>query len=223
MATSSRSQIDRYEYFWGTIACMLSKSVLVSLYTFHCWLSTLHYRNISLLLQFKTEYSILSCLQALVRERMKDWGQGMCKTLNKKMVELTGDYTPDLRALLAADVIIVTPEKWDGISRAWQNRGYVQKVALLVIDEIHLLGADRWVFILILNASSTFITSQGCTKMMTSCLYMLLIWDVAVFAPAYGAWDMIVGFMTVCVDERPISDGCFVCYKIPWIVVQAIL
>lgn len=81
--------------------------------------------------------------QALVRERMKDWGSGMCLCLGKKLVELTGDYTPDLRALLSADVIIATPEKWDGISRAWQNRGYVQKVCLLIIDEIHLLGADR--------------------------------------------------------------------------------
>ncbi len=49
-----------------------------------------------------------------------------------------------MRALLAADVIICTPEKWDGISRNWQNRTYVKKVALLVIDEIHLLGADRY-------------------------------------------------------------------------------
>jgi hypothetical protein len=36
-----------------------------------------------------------------------------------------GDYTPDLRALLAADIIIATPEKWDGISRNWQTRGWV--------------------------------------------------------------------------------------------------
>lgn len=77
---------------------------------------------------------------------MKDWGRGMCPLLNRKLVELTGDYTPDLRALLSADVIIATPEKWDGISRAWQNRGYVQKVCLLIIDEIHLLGADRCFF-----------------------------------------------------------------------------
>ncbi len=47
------------------------------------------------------------------------------------------------RALQAADIIVCTPEKWDGISRSWQNRGYVQLVGLLVIDEIHLLGADR--------------------------------------------------------------------------------
>lgn len=42
----------------------------------------------------------------------------------------SGDYTPDLAALLSADVIIATPEKWDGISRNWQSRGYVKKVGL---------------------------------------------------------------------------------------------
>ena len=85
----------------------------------------------------------VSLAQALVRERIKDWGAGLCKALGKRLVELTGDYTPDLRALLGADVIIATPEKWDGISRAWHTRAYVKKVCLLVIDEIHLLGADR--------------------------------------------------------------------------------
>lgn len=43
-------------------------------------------------------------------------------------VELTGDFTPDMRALLSADIIISTPEKWDGISRNWHNRSYVTKV-----------------------------------------------------------------------------------------------
>lgn len=56
------------------------------------------------------------------------------------MVELTGDVTPDMRAIAQADLIVTTPEKWDGVSRSWQNRSYVQKVAILIIDEIHLLG-----------------------------------------------------------------------------------
>lgn len=43
-------------------------------------------------------------------------------------VEMTGDYTPDLMALLSADIIISTPEKWDGISRNWHSRNYVKKV-----------------------------------------------------------------------------------------------
>jgi hypothetical protein len=48
-------------------------------------------------------------------------------------VEMTGDYTPDLMALLSADIIISTPEKWDGISRNWHNRSYVMKVHLFVV------------------------------------------------------------------------------------------
>jgi hypothetical protein len=31
-----------------------------------------------------------SC-QALVRERIEDWGKGLCAKLGKKMVELTGE------------------------------------------------------------------------------------------------------------------------------------
>eukprot|EP00889_Picochlorum_renovo_P003111 jgi/Picre1/30141/NNA_005510.t1 len=59
------------------------------------------------------------------------------------IVEMTGDITPDLRALLASDIIVTTPEKWDGISRNWQSRAYVKTVGLVIMDEIHLLGADR--------------------------------------------------------------------------------
>lgn len=54
-----------------------------------------------------------------------------------------GDVTPDARAIRDSHVIVTTPEKWDGISRSWQTRDYVKDVALIVIDEIHLLGEDR--------------------------------------------------------------------------------
>lgn len=57
-----------------------------------------------------------------------------------RVVELTGDVTPDMRAIAQAHLIVTTPEKWDGVSRSWQNRSYVQKVSVLIIDEIHLLG-----------------------------------------------------------------------------------
>ena len=46
---------------------------------------------------------------------------------------MTGDYTPDMMALLSADIIISTPEKWDGISRNWHSRSYVTKVHLFVV------------------------------------------------------------------------------------------
>eukprot|EP00913_Durusdinium_trenchii_P028966 g27160.t1 len=63
--------------------------------------------------------------------------------LGKTVVELTGDFTPDIDALERADVVVTTPEKWDGISRHWQHRAYVRKVGLVIIDEIHLLGQER--------------------------------------------------------------------------------
>jgi len=48
------------------------------------------------------------------------------------LILFAGDYTPDLVALLSADIIIATPEKWDGISRNWQSRAYVEKVQRLL-------------------------------------------------------------------------------------------
>ena len=61
-------------------------------------------------------------LKALVRERIDDWKVRFEKKLGKRVVELTGDTSPDIRAIEKADVIVTTPEKWDGISRSWQNR-----------------------------------------------------------------------------------------------------
>lgn len=64
---------------------------------------------------------------------------------------MTGDVSPDLRAIQASSVIITTPEKWDGISRSWQTRKYVQDVALIVIDEIHMLGTYIFINNYLLN------------------------------------------------------------------------
>ena len=82
-------------------------------------------------------------LKALVWERMSDWGKKLGGLLGKVVVELTGDVTPDARAIASANVIVTTPEKWDGVSRSWQTRNFVRNVSLIVIDEIHLLGEDR--------------------------------------------------------------------------------
>jgi activating signal cointegrator complex subunit 3 len=75
-------------------------------------------------------------------------------------VELTGDVTPDSRALAQADIIITTPEKWDGISRSWQTRAYVKRVALLIIDEIHMLGADRGPILEVIVSRANYIAAH---------------------------------------------------------------
>lgn len=99
-------------------------------------------------------------MKALVRERVKDWGARLAKPLGLKLVELTGDNTPDTRTIKDADVIITTPEKWDGISRSWQTRGYVRQVSLVIIDEIHLLAGDRGPILEIIVSRMNYIASS---------------------------------------------------------------
>ena len=99
-------------------------------------------------------------LKALVRERIADWKDRLERRLGKKVVELTGDVTPDVRAIASADVIVTTPEKWDGVSRSWQTRNYVRAVALIIIDEIHLLGEDRGPVLEVIVSRTNFIASH---------------------------------------------------------------
>lgn len=98
-------------------------------------------------------------LKALVRERIDDWRVRLQQNLGKIVVELTGDVTPDIRAIRDSNVIVTTPEKWDGISRSWQTRDYVKDVALIVIDEIHLLGEDRGPVLEVIVSRTNFISS----------------------------------------------------------------
>lgn len=99
-------------------------------------------------------------MKALVRERVNDWTERLVGPMNRKLVELTGDNTPDTSKIRAADIIITTPEKWDGISRSWKNRGYVQDVSLVIIDEIHLLGGDRGPILEIIVSRMNYIATQ---------------------------------------------------------------
>ncbi|TAQ85230.1 hypothetical protein B7494_g6447 [Chlorociboria aeruginascens] len=100
-------------------------------------------------------------MKALVRERVKDWCARLTRQMGLKLVELTGDNTPDTRTIRDADIIITTPEKWDGISRSWQTRGYVRQVSLVIIDEIHLLGGDRGPILEIIVSRMNYIAAQS--------------------------------------------------------------
>lgn len=103
-------------------------------------------------------------LKALVRERINDWKIRLEERLGKRVVELTGDVSPDIKIIAGASVIVTTPEKWDGISRSWQTRSYVKKVALVVIDEIHLLGENRGPVLEVIISRTNFISSHTRNK-----------------------------------------------------------
>ncbi|KAK9491575.1 Sec63 Brl domain-containing protein [Lipomyces doorenjongii] len=91
----------------------------------------------------KSKVVYIAPMKALVRERVDDWRSRLSDLASKKVVELTGDSSPDARAIRESDIIITTPEKFDGISRNWQARKYVQQVSLIIMDEIHLLASER--------------------------------------------------------------------------------
>ncbi|KAL7711694.1 U5 small nuclear ribonucleoprotein 200 kDa helicase [Entamoeba marina] len=99
-------------------------------------------------------------MKALVKERLSDWKKRLLK-LNKKIVELTGDFTPDTKAVQEANVILTTPEKWDGITRLWKKNLMFKKVGLIILDEVHILGEERGPVIEALVTR----TKQICSKM----------------------------------------------------------
>ncbi|KAJ8080649.1 Pre-mRNA-splicing helicase BRR2 [Marasmius tenuissimus] len=79
--------------------------------------------------------------QEMVDMRLKEW-QTKFADLDKEFVALTGETSADLRLLEKGDVIICTPSQWDVISRRWRQRKNVQNLALLIADEVHLVGGD---------------------------------------------------------------------------------
>ncbi|KAJ1827712.1 activating signal cointegrator 1 complex subunit 3, partial [Coemansia sp. RSA 2599] len=99
-------------------------------------------------------------LKALVKERVADWGKRLTGPMGRTLVEMTGDVTPDPESIRQADIIITTPEKWDGVSRAWHAREYVQNVSLVIIDEIHLLGGDRGPILEVIVSRMNHIAAQ---------------------------------------------------------------
>ncbi|PIK56649.1 putative activating signal cointegrator 1 complex subunit 3 [Apostichopus japonicus] len=63
--------------------------------------------------QPKSKIVYIAPLKALVRERITDWKVRLEQSLNKVVVELTGDVAPDIRAIAKADVIVTTQRSDD--------------------------------------------------------------------------------------------------------------
>ena len=83
----------------------------------------------------------LAPFQELVDNQFKNWNSRLSGLGGgKDVVKLTGETTSDLRLLEKGDLILATPSQWDSISRQWQRRKNVQSVALLIADELHMLG-----------------------------------------------------------------------------------
>ena len=64
--------------------------------------------------------------------------------LDISVQESTGDMQLTRAEIMTTQVIVTTPEKWDVVTRkSTGDTELVQKVKLLIIDEVHLLHEER--------------------------------------------------------------------------------
>ncbi|KAF7817694.1 DExH-box ATP-dependent RNA helicase DExH12 [Senna tora] len=99
-------------------------------------------------------------VEALAKERFRDWERKFVGGLKLRVVELTGETATDLKLLEKGQIIISTPEKWDALSRRWKQRKHVQQVSLFIIDELHLIGGQGGPVLEVIVSRMRYISSQ---------------------------------------------------------------
>ncbi len=82
-------------------------------------------------------------LRALTNEKEADWDR--FEELGHSVYVVTGERDLNPRRAHRADILVMTPEKLDSATRKHDSRRYdfVTEVDVCVIDEVHLLDADR--------------------------------------------------------------------------------
>jgi len=81
---------------------------------------------------------LLALAKFLVSQKKDDWEKAFSGTSFKlKLVILTGDTETSLEELMAADIVLSTPEKWDSQTRRWkQITKLAEAIKLLMVDEV---------------------------------------------------------------------------------------
>ncbi|GAC99202.1 potential translation-regulating helicase [Pseudozyma hubeiensis SY62] len=82
----------------------------------------------------------LAPTKALCSERTRDWSTRF-GPVGCGVTELTGDSAHGLHVARKSRLIVTTPEKWDSLTRKWdENSGILSTIRLLLIDEVHILN-----------------------------------------------------------------------------------
>jgi activating signal cointegrator complex subunit 3 len=91
--------------------------------------------------KFKVVY--IAPMKALAAEMTRSFGKRLAP-LGLSVKELTGDMQLSKMEILATNMLVVTPEKWDVVTRkSTGDVALTQMVKLLIIDEVHLLHDER--------------------------------------------------------------------------------
>ncbi|EGV61861.1 Sec63-domain-containing protein [Yamadazyma tenuis ATCC 10573] len=90
---------------------------------------------------FKMVY--IAPLKALVQEQMREFQRRLTANYGVVVNQLSGDSNLTKQQIVETQLLVVTPEKWDVITRKSTDLSYTNLVRLIVIDEIHLLHDER--------------------------------------------------------------------------------
>jgi activating signal cointegrator complex subunit 3 len=89
---------------------------------------------------FKIVY--LCPMKALATEMTRNFATRLSR-LGLQVKEWTGDTQLTKREIAETQMLILTPEKWDVVTRKVDDEMLTQLVRLLIIDEVHLLHDER--------------------------------------------------------------------------------
>ncbi|SPO26839.1 related to HFM1 - DNA/RNA helicase [Ustilago trichophora] len=82
----------------------------------------------------------LAPTKALCSERTRDWSLRF-GAVGCGITELTGDSVHGLHVARKSRLIVTTPEKWDSLTRKWDEQsGILSTIRLVLIDEVHILN-----------------------------------------------------------------------------------
>ena len=82
-------------------------------------------------------------LRALTNEKEAEWKR-IPRRYGFKVYVVSGERELNVSEARSADVIITTPEKWDSATRKYRQErfSFVKEIALVIVDEVHLLDSD---------------------------------------------------------------------------------
>ena len=102
---------------------------------------------------------LVTPLQPLAEQATKEW-RAKFGPLGATVELLTGETATDLKLLERATIVVTTPQRWDMLSRRWKQRKNVQSVALLIVDELHLIGGEVGPVLEVCISRMRYISSQ---------------------------------------------------------------
>ena len=179
--------------------------------------------NVALLTILHEIKKIMEELGVIRREEMKIIYVAPMKALAQEIVakftntlgklglivrELTGDMQLTRQEIAETQVIVTTPEKWDVITRKGGDNSLVEKVKLLILDEVHLLASDRG------NVIES-ITARTLRQVLSILLFIISrsnqrksLFDLSVFLQRCPTtWMLPNSFMSTWSQERDYSTA----------------